>query len=184
MTGGTITTIAGNGSEGFSGDGGPATSASLGFPCGVAVDSAGNLYIADFENSRIRKVSGGTITTIAGNGTQSLFWRRRARHQCISSVPRWSSRRFGWQPLHRRLGQQPNSEGNWRDNRYGRRKWECVLFWRRRASYQCIPEVPRGDSRRSGWQPLHRRHQRRPNSIGDRRDDYDRRRQWRLLLFW
>ena len=72
VTGGTITTIAGNGSEGFSGDGGPATSASLAFPCGVAVDSAGNLYIADFENSRIRKVSGGAITTIAGNGTQGF----------------------------------------------------------------------------------------------------------------
>jgi uncharacterized protein (TIGR03437 family) len=69
VAGGIITTIAGNGSEGFSGDGGPATSATLELPFGVAVDSAGNLYIADFENSRIRKVSGGTITTVAGNGS-------------------------------------------------------------------------------------------------------------------
>jgi uncharacterized protein (TIGR03437 family) len=69
VSGGTITTVAGNGNQGFSGDGGPAASASLNFPGGVTVDSAGNLYIADVNNNRIRKVSGGTITTVAGNGT-------------------------------------------------------------------------------------------------------------------
>ena len=68
VSGGTITTVAGNGTFGFSGDGGPATSASLKPPAGVTVDSAGNLYVADFDNYRIRKVSGGTITTVAGNG--------------------------------------------------------------------------------------------------------------------
>jgi uncharacterized protein (TIGR03437 family) len=67
VSGGTETTVAGNGTVGFSGDGGPATMASLS-PIGVAVDSSGNLYIADFDNSRVRKVSGGTITTVAGNG--------------------------------------------------------------------------------------------------------------------
>jgi len=69
VSGGIITTVAGNGFTGFSGDGGPATSASLFNPSAVAVDAAGNLYIADWENFRIRKVSGGTITTIAGNGS-------------------------------------------------------------------------------------------------------------------
>jgi trimeric autotransporter adhesin len=69
LSGGTITTVAGNGSAGFSGDGGPATAASLNGPYGVAVDSVGNLYISDFNNNRIRRVSGGTITTVAGNGT-------------------------------------------------------------------------------------------------------------------
>src|ERR1035437_6506014 len=71
VTHGTITTVAGNGSPGFSGDGGPATLASLSQPTGVAVDSAGNLYIADPNNQRVRKVSGGTITTVAGNGNAS-----------------------------------------------------------------------------------------------------------------
>jgi sugar lactone lactonase YvrE len=68
---GTITTIAGNGTAGFSGDGGAATSAELNTPSAVAVDSAGNLYIVDASNQRIRIVSAGTglITTIAGNGT-------------------------------------------------------------------------------------------------------------------
>jgi len=69
-TGGTITTVAGTGTQGYSGDGGPATSAMLHGPWGVAVDSSGNVYIADQYNSRIRKVStSGTITTVAGNGT-------------------------------------------------------------------------------------------------------------------
>ncbi len=65
---GTLTIVAGNGGTGFSGDGGPATQAQLNNPAGVAVDSTGNVYIADANNSRIRKVSGGIITTIAGNG--------------------------------------------------------------------------------------------------------------------
>ena len=68
--GGTITTIAGgNGMPRFSGDGGPATSAQLNHPSRLALDSAGNLYIADLGNNRVRKVApGGTIATIAGTG--------------------------------------------------------------------------------------------------------------------
>jgi hypothetical protein len=66
---GTINVVAGNGIGGFSGDGGPATSASVSLPTAVTVDSAGNLYIADSFNSRIRKVSNGIITTVAGNGS-------------------------------------------------------------------------------------------------------------------
>jgi uncharacterized protein (TIGR03437 family) len=63
---GVITTVAGNGSPGFSGDGGPATAASFNNPVGIAVDAAGNIYIADFIGSIVRKVSGGIVTTIAG----------------------------------------------------------------------------------------------------------------------
>ncbi len=66
---GVITTVAGNGTAGYSGDGGPATSAQLNYPYGVTVDSAGNLYVAEVSNRRIRRVSGGTISTVAGTGT-------------------------------------------------------------------------------------------------------------------
>jgi sugar lactone lactonase YvrE len=72
-TTGVITTIAGNGTPGFSGDGGPATQAQLRAPIGMAADSAGNLYIADQANNRIRKVAvDGIITTVAGNGEQGF----------------------------------------------------------------------------------------------------------------
>ena len=65
---GIISTIAGNGNPGFSGDGGPATDAELHYPDGIAVDCSGNVYIAD--NYKIRKItiSTGIINTIAGNG--------------------------------------------------------------------------------------------------------------------
>jgi sugar lactone lactonase YvrE len=67
---GIITTVAGTGVAGFSGDGGPATAARLWNPVGVAVDGTGNFFIADSSNLRIRKVDpAGTITTVAGNGT-------------------------------------------------------------------------------------------------------------------
>jgi uncharacterized protein (TIGR03437 family) len=66
---GVLTLVAGNGTPGYSGDNGPATSAQLNNPRGVAVDAAGNLYIADWQNNRIRKVSNGVIATVAGNGT-------------------------------------------------------------------------------------------------------------------
>ena len=66
----TIDTIAGTGTRGFSGDGGAATAAQLSVPSGVAVDGAGNLYIADSLNHRIRKVdAAGLISTVAGSGT-------------------------------------------------------------------------------------------------------------------
>jgi sugar lactone lactonase YvrE len=67
-SGGNISTIAGNSGYGFAGDGGPATSSQLSAPRGICLDSAGNLYLADRWNNRIRKISGGNITTIAGNG--------------------------------------------------------------------------------------------------------------------
>ena len=65
---GIITTIAGNGNAAYSGDGGPATSASLNYPCGVVADQNGDIYVVDDVNNRVRKISNGTITTVAGNG--------------------------------------------------------------------------------------------------------------------
>jgi uncharacterized protein (TIGR03437 family) len=64
-----INTYAGNRTAGFSGDGGAPTSAQFNLPLGLALDSSGNMYIADSVNQRIRKISGGNISTVAGNGT-------------------------------------------------------------------------------------------------------------------
>jgi cysteine-rich repeat protein len=71
---GVITTVAGTGVAGFSGDGGPATSAQLNLPSGVAVDGLGNLWIADWFNHRIRRVAAasGVITTVAGTGAEGF----------------------------------------------------------------------------------------------------------------
>jgi hypothetical protein len=81
MTAGNIYTVAGDGTGGFSGDGGLATSAELNFPEAVAVDAAGNVIIADANNFRVRVVAAGTgtfygqamtagnIYTVAGTGT-------------------------------------------------------------------------------------------------------------------
>ena len=70
---GIISTLAGTGAEGFSGDDGPATAAQLRSPSGLATDGAGNLYIADTGNHRIRKMDGdGIIASVAGTGTEGF----------------------------------------------------------------------------------------------------------------
>ena len=96
-----IHTIAGTGRPGHSGDGGPASEARFSFPTGVAVDKAGNLYIADFFSQRIRRVNAtGTITTIAGqrpgNRATAETAARRLGRDCSfaefpQEVPRWTS---------------------------------------------------------------------------------------------
>lgn len=72
--GGNITTVAGTGASGYSGDNAAATAAQLNAPRGIAVDAAGNVYIADQANHRVRKltIATGTIATVAGNGTQGF----------------------------------------------------------------------------------------------------------------
>ena len=66
-----LTRVAGNGMPGFGGDGGPAINAQM-VPAGIALDLAGNLYIADTPNNRVRKVANGMITTLAGNGSSGF----------------------------------------------------------------------------------------------------------------
>lgn len=72
VTNGTITTVAGNGNFGFGGDGGPAKDAEFAYPASIGIDAAGNLYIPDVNNSRIRVLlTDGTIATVAGNGAET-----------------------------------------------------------------------------------------------------------------
>jgi uncharacterized protein (TIGR03437 family) len=72
VSGGVVTTIAGTGVAGFGGDGGSALNAQLNFPYGLALDSAGNLYVADLANQRVRRIgTDGVITTVAGTGRKA-----------------------------------------------------------------------------------------------------------------
>src|ERR1035437_5145954 len=72
VSGGTVTTIAGTGVAGFSGDGKSALNAQLNFPYGLALDSAGNVYVADLGNQRVRRITpDGVITTVAGTGRKA-----------------------------------------------------------------------------------------------------------------
>jgi NHL repeat-containing protein len=85
---GVINTVAGTGTPGFSGDGGPATSATLRSPLGIAVDTAGNLFITDTDNRRIRKVTpAGIISTVAGRGTQGVIGDGGPATSAILTVP-------------------------------------------------------------------------------------------------
>ena len=82
---GIITTVAGVGEQGFSGDGGPATLAAISLPRDVVLDAEGSLYIADGANNRIRKVSpDGTITTVAGTGRAEFSGGGHARRASLS----------------------------------------------------------------------------------------------------
>ncbi len=85
---GVITTVAGTEAPGYTGDNGPATSATLNGPWGVAVDSSGNLYISDAGNNVIRKVSGGVISTIAGTDVPSYTGDNGAATSATLSSPR------------------------------------------------------------------------------------------------
>jgi uncharacterized protein (TIGR03437 family) len=72
-TSGIISTVVGNGVQAFSGDGGPATSASLAFPLGIALDSKGNMYVADANNNRVRMINAsGIISTVAGGAIEGF----------------------------------------------------------------------------------------------------------------
>ena len=109
---GTITTVAGTGTAGFSGDGGPATSAELNDPRGVAVDGAGNLYIADSDNNRIRKVDGrGRSPPSPGTGTSGFSGDGGPATTAELDGPVRGGGRRRRQPLHRRLRQQPDPQG-------------------------------------------------------------------------
>ena len=87
----TITTVAGNGAIGYSGDGGPAIFAELSGPTGVAVDPSGNIYIAEWGSHHVRQVNpSGIITTLAGNGALHTAVMAAPRSTRVSALPtRW-----------------------------------------------------------------------------------------------
>ncbi len=155
---GTITTVAGTGTAGFSGDGGPATSAELNYPFAVAVDGAGNLYIADRGDNRVRKVdASGTITTVAGTGTAGFSGDGGRPPRPSSTIPRGGCRRRR-QPLHRRPEQQPGAQGGrLGDDHHGRGHGHARLLGRRGPGHLGRPQQSRWRGARQLRQPLYRR---------------------------
>ena len=112
VSGGTVSTVAGNGTGAYAGDGASATAAQLNNPNAVAVDSSGNLYIADTQNHVIRKVSGGTITLFAGTPTISGYAGDNglAVGAALCVAIRGSGG-CGGQRVHQRHRQQPDPQG-------------------------------------------------------------------------
>jgi len=101
---GIITTLAGNGQTGYAGDNGPVASSILSAPSSVAVDSAGNVYIADAGNGKIRRVnaSTGIIATFAGNGTYAYTGTGRAETEAWRRQPVLPTRRR-WRSMGREM---------------------------------------------------------------------------------
>jgi len=132
-------------------------------PQGVAVDSAGNLWIADTNNARIREVSGGRSRRSPEMESRASLG-RWACYQRSASRPLGCGRRFGWLPLHRRLRELPDPQGIGRDDHDGGRNGVGGFSGDGGPATSASLYTPMGSSSRFGWQPLHRRHKQRPNS--------------------
>ena len=103
---GNLAAFAGTGQPGFSGDGGPADKAQLNGPYGLAIDGEDNVFIGDYENSRIRRVDpDGTITTVAGNGEVGTGGDGGPATEAQLRVSIRTGRRRRRQPLYRRRGE-------------------------------------------------------------------------------
>ena len=154
---GALSHVAGSGLVGYGGDGGPATAAKLDSPFGVAVDTAGNLYIADADNHRIRKVTtGGVISTVAGNGTGSSGDGGPATSAQLN-LPSGRRGRYCRQSLYRGSIQSLHSQGDRRrhdQHRCGERHWRVTAAMADRHIGAII--VPLWRRGRYGRQSLHR----------------------------
>ena len=179
---GIITTVAGSGVQGFSGDNGPATAAELDSPAGLALDSAGDLYIADSHNHRVREVAAatGTISTIAGTGAPGFSGDGGPATAAQSrSAHRARTRRIGKLVSggHREPPRAPDRGCHGR-NRNCRGQRHRGLRRRQRPSERGLHRFAQRTCIGRRRQPLHRRHAQRPRAHGERgeRPDLHRRR--------
>ena len=167
---GVITTVAGNGTDGYSGDNGPATAAELDDARGVAVDAAGDLFIADTGNNVIREVNHatGVITTVAGNGTAGYSGDNgpatAAELDCPAGVAVDAAGDLFIADTDNNA--DPRGEPRHRRDHHRRRQWHRGLQRRQRPGHRRRTGLPRGrrGGRRRG--PLHRRHRQRPDPRG------------------
>ena len=157
-TGGVITTVAGTGERGYSGDGGPATNAQLFHPYDVAVDGSGNLYIADYLNSRVRRVAAtGVITTVAGTAERGYSGGRWPGHERAAVFARRRGSGRCREPVHCGQWEQPSTEGRHGgcDHDGGRHGRVGLLRGRRPGDQRAGRIAPRHRGRRIG-EPLYR----------------------------
>ncbi len=155
---GVITTFAGTGKRGFSGDGGPAVKAQIKDTGGIAVDTAGNVYIADTGHGRVRVVDrSGIIETVAGGGKKGRCRRRRPCHRNRSQVASEGVGGRGGEPLHRGCGFGAGQEGgSLRGHHHHRRHGGEELLGRRSAGDRGRTQPASGRDPRSGRRLVHR----------------------------
>ena len=180
---GSIVTVAGTGTPGFSGDFGPAVSAQLNQPMGIAVDLLGFLYIADTGNNRVRAVDlNGMIYTVAGNGNAAFFGDGTIAQSAALRGPRavavdQSRNLFIADTLNHRVREVPLLTGILEH----RRRKRPGIRRRRRTGGQRIAELTLQHRGGFQWQPFHRRPGQRPDPHGlDQRDHHYRGREQRI----
>ena len=133
LAGGTLTLVAGNSRAGIRGDGGLAVNAQLNAPQGMAIDSSGNIYIADTNNNRVRIVTtNGIINTFAGNGSIGsplAFGDGGPANQAQSATSRRRRLGFQRQSVYRRYGRQPHPQSHHRrHHQYNLPATACLAF--------------------------------------------------------
>ena len=170
---GVISTFAGTGTAGYNGDDIAATSARLNSPYGVDVDAAGNVYIADYDNERVRMVdTSGVITTVAGTGIATADGDGGPAIEAGLHKPQYVLRDAGRRPLHRRVQQQPDPARARREHRHGGGQRPVRLRRRRRLPAVLHLAAPVRDGAGPPGQPVGRRPQQ-PPAAGDQRQLID-----------
>ena len=158
---GLIRTIAGNGTAGFAGDNGPASAAQLNSPYGLAFDFAGNLYIADLGNARIRRITpSGIISTVAGGGTLPAGGKNEGSMATLrwrSFAPRNIAVDGNGRPLHLRLRRPPRLSNEHSTGRSPRWPEQARLDIQGTASRRTSVKLPHRAGGRPSRRPLHRR---------------------------
>lgn len=176
--GDTINTIAGTGIQGFSGDGGAALSAALANPFSMAADAAGNVYVADRDNHRVRRIdTSGNITTVAGNGEQGFFGDGGPATSASLNTPTAVAVDTNGNIYIADSNNNRHSRGFKWQYQHIRRQRHCRVFGRWRSCYEC---VALHSARRGGgceWRGLYRGYEQSRSAQSERWNNFNHRRE-------